>query len=55
MAEQSTTPTNDTNQPSEPQIVAEKPTQDDADMRAKMIAQHRAMRCIGCGEAEEYF
>lgn len=26
-----------------------------AEMRIKMVAQHRAMRCIGCGEAGEYF
>lgn len=37
------------------QHAAHKQAETEAEMRAKMIAQHRAMRCVGCGEGEEFF
>lgn len=55
MATEHDTATNDTAKTNAHETAAQKPRESEAEMRAKMIAQQRAMRCVGCGEGEEYF
>lgn len=47
--------TQDSSTPQDAQAETQKTAETEAEMRAKMIAQHRSMRCVGCGEGEEYF